>query len=331
MKENNIVSKPSLLGLIRERISKFGELGIFLALILLSLVIGITNPAFFNPDNLMNILRTSSYIVIIAIGQTLVLILGGFDLSVGSVMGLGGLVAAACMNMLGLGIGLSILIALLAGALFGIINGTLIVRVKMPPFIVTLGTLYIARGLVNVITKGRNVFPLAEGFDVLGNGDLFGVPYSVVIMIVLLVVTSLILKRTVFGRYVMAIGGNEETTRLSGINVALIKQLVFIVTGILAAFAGVIVTSRMGTGQTNLGTGWELTTVAACLIGGTSTFGGKGTMFGTFVGAMLMSVLTTGMVLMRISTYYQNIVLGCIIIAAVALDLSNRRKTGDIV
>ena len=331
MKENKTAAGRVFSGQMLSVLGKFNELGIFLVLIFLSLIIGVVNPSFFGADNLMNILRTSSYIVILSIGQTLVLILAGFDLSVGSVMGLGGLVAAACMNMLGLGIGVSILFALLAGASIGFINGLLIVRAKIPPFIVTLGTLYIARGLVNVITMGRNVFPLADGFGVLGNGELFGVPYSVIIMVILLIAASWMLKKTIFGRYIMAIGGNEETAKLSGINVPLVKQIVFVITGMLAAFTGIIITSRMGTGQTNLGTGWELTSVAASLIGGTSTFGGKGTMFGTLIGAMLMSVLTTGMVLMRISTYYQNIVLGCIIIGAVALDLSNRRKTGDIV
>jgi ribose/xylose/arabinose/galactoside ABC-type transport system permease subunit len=331
MTDSNRSNKRIIFSKVKERLNKFSELGIFLSLIALSLVIGFTNSAFFGVDNLMNIIRTSSYIVIIGVGQTLVLILGGFDLSVGSVMGLGGLVSAACMNMLGLGIGLSITLGILAGGAIGLLNGTLVVRAKMPPFIVTLGTLYIARGLVNVITRGRNVFPLADGFEKLGNGELLGIPFSVIIMVFLLVASTYMLKKTTFGRKIMAIGGNEHTARLSGINIGFIKQIIFVITGMLAAFAGIIITSRMGTGQTNLGTGWELTVVAACIIGGTSTFGGKGSMFGTLIGALIMSVLTNGMVLMRISTYYQNILLGAIIIVAVGLDLYNRRKTGDIV
>ena len=322
----------AVLKAIGERFGKFNELGILIALIVLCLVFGASNPSFWGVDNIMNIVRASSYLVIIAVGQTMALILADFDLSVGSQMGLGGIVCAAGMNMLGLPILVSILLALGVGALIGITNGILIVRAKIPAFIVTLGTMYLARGVANVITQGRAVYPLTPGFEFLGNYQLFDiVPLSVIIMAVILIVVTFVLKRTVFGRYMFAIGGNVETARLSGINIGLVKLIVFMCAGIFAALSGIIVTSRMGTGQTNLGMGYELQSVAASLIGGTSTAGGKGSMVGTLIGTLIMNVLTNGMVLMRVNVYFQNIVLGVILIGTVGFDLYNRRKTGDVV
>ncbi|MCD4669765.1 MAG: ABC transporter permease [Actinomycetia bacterium] len=280
----------------------------------------------------MNILRVMSYTVIVAVGQTLVLILGGLDLSVGSVIGLGGIVSAFCMVNLGLPVPVSIIAGLGAGCIIGLLNGLFVVKLRIPPLIVTLGTLYIARGIVNVITMGRPVYPLPESFGILGNGEIFSIQYSIVIMVVFALIIHFILKKTAFGKYIFAIGGSEETTRLYSINVNKVKFIVYIICGFLAAFSGIIMTSRMGSAQTNLGTGWELKVIAAVIIGGTSVLGGSGTILGTIIGAGVMSVLSNGMVLMRVSPYWQNIVIGMIIIFAVGLDMYKRKyKTGGVI
>lgn len=317
---------------IKNKLTEFNELGICLVLVVLCIIIGFVNSNFWSMDNVMNIIRSSSYLAILSVGQCMVLLLGDFDLSAGNLMGTAGIVCAVGMNVLGLPIWVSILMGLAVAAVFGFVNGTLIVKARIPAFIVTLGTMYIAKGVTNVITEGRSVFPLAEGFDFLGNYELFGfIPFSVVIMIVLLVAADFVVRKTVLGRQIMAIGGNPEAAKLSGINSGKIKQGVFVFMGLCSGLTGIIITSRMATGQANTGTGYELQSVAACLIGGTSTAGGKGSMLGALIGCLLMNVITNGMVLMRINTYWQNIVLGIIIIGAVALDLYNRRKTGDVV
>ncbi len=333
-KNNEIQTKgpaSSRLNVILDKILKFNELGILIALFVLSATIGIINPSFFGGTNLMNILRTMSYTVIAAIGGMMIIIIGGLDLSAGSVIGLGGLIAAVCMKDLGIPVALSIILALAAGGLIGVLNAIFTVKFKIPPLIVTLGTLYIARGIVNIITQGRPVYPLPKSFDFIGNSEILSIPFSVILMLVLVVIVQFILKKTTFGRHIYAVGGNEETARLSGINIARLKSVVYIIGGVLAALTGIIMTSRMNSAQTNLGTGWELTIIASVIIGGTSTFGGSGTILGSIIGAAIMSVLSNGMVLMRISPYWQNIIIGAIIILAVGIDMYKRRKTGDIV
>ena len=325
-------SDMTLLNKAKYVLSQFHELGIFLVLVVLCLAIGIANPTFWGLDNIMNILRSSSYLIIIAIGQCAMLLLGAFDMSAGNVMGFGGIICAYGMNKLGMSIVASIVLGLLVGAMFGLFNGFLVVYVRIPAFIATLGAMYIAKGLTNVITEGRAIYPLADGFGFLGNYDLFGfIPLVVVIMLGLLIVSDFVIRKTVFGRQLVAIGGNPEVAKLSGINCNLIRMSVFVFMGVCSALSGIIVTSRMESGQTHLGSDYALLSIAACLIGGTSTAGGIGSMPGTLIGALIMSVLTNGMVLVRINTYWQSVVLGAILILAVALDLYNRRKTGDLV
>lgn len=314
-----------------KRINKMSELGILLVLVLLCTVVSLVNPTFYSFDNIMNILRTTSYVIIAALAATMVFITGGLDLSVGSIIGLGGLISGVCLAYFKLPVWVSIVAGLMLGVIFGLFNGLAIVKGKIPPLIVTLGTLYMARGLMNVITKGKPVYPLPESFNIIGSGTLLGVPYSVILVAVMAIIVHLILKYTIYGRYIYAIGGNEETSRLSGIDVELVKISVYIISAVCAALSGIVMSARMASAQVSTGTGWEMTVIASVIIGGTSMFGGSGTVLGTVIGALLMTTLTNGMVLMRVSAYWQNVAIGAIIIIAVAIDQYKRRKSGDIV
>ncbi len=313
-----------------KRIGKINEIGIMAVLIALCVLISIINPAFYSLTNIMNILRQTSYVTIVAFVSTLVFITAGLDLSVGSIIGLGGLISAVSIVYFHMPSWVAVIAGLLVGLLFGLFNGFTVVKGKIPALIVTLGTLYMARGFMNVITEGRPVYPLPENFNEIGNGTLFGIPYSVIIALVMLLIIHFVLKYTIYGRQIYAVGGNEETSRLSGINVDAIKISVYVLSAVSAAFSGIIITSRMGSGQVSTGTGWELTVIASVIIGGTSMFGGSGTVFGTLLGALLMAVLANGMVLMRISAFWQNVLIGAIIILAVAIDQYKRRKSGDL-
>lgn len=306
---------------------RFTEIGVLGALVLLCVVISIANPAFYSASNLINLARQTSYVVIIAIFMTMVIIVGGMDLSVGSVIGVSGIAVAMFLKM-GLPIPIAVVASMVVASLVGLFNGTLIVLVRMPAFIVTLGTMYIARGICNGLTKGVPVYPLPENFSVIGNGTLFGVPGSVFFVIMVAFILDFILKNTTFGRSVYAIGGNEETARLSGINVTRIKIMIYLLSSLAAAAAGVIMTSRIESGQTSLGQGWEMTVIASAIIGGTSMLGGSGTVLGTVLGAALMSVISNGMIIMNVSVYWQNIAIGAIIVLSVAIDLISKRRAG---
>jgi ribose/xylose/arabinose/galactoside ABC-type transport system permease subunit len=293
------------------------------------LIIGGINHRFFLFQNITDILRTTSYVLIIASAATFVFIMAGLDLSVGSVVGLSGMIVGLLMTT-GVPILISILLAVIMSALIGLFNGIAIVKWKIPAMIVTLGTLYICRGIANVLTEGKPVFPLPEAFNEIGGGKLFLVPYSVYIMILLAIVFGFVLKHTTFGRCVYAIGGNEETARLSGINVDLVKIAVYVLCSSCAGLSGIIVASRLGSSQVAAGTGWELKVIASVIIGGTSTFGGAGTMTGTVIGACIMSVIDNGLVLARVNTFWQNVLVGIIIVATVGFDQFRRNAKKEL-
>ena len=301
------------------------EVGVLIPLVVLSIVIGIINSAFYSFENLINVLRSTSFIFITAIGMTIVLVSAGLDLSVGSVMALGSYVTALALTN-GIPIPLCIVIGIATGMLIGIINGLVIVKLNIPPFIATLGMFYMAKGMVLIASKGIPIYPLPESFNVIGQSSLFNIPYIVIIALFLGVLADFILKKTTFGRNVYAIGGNSETARLSGISVDKLKLSFYVIVGGLAAFTGLLLASRMGSAQPSIGQQFELKVIAAVIIGGTSLFGGKGTIMGTFLGALFMTVLTNGMSLMRVSPYWQQFIIGAIIILAVAMDQYKRRK-----
>ena len=310
------------------------ESGIAIPLILLIVVVSAVNPVFLDIDNLLNIARQISFTFIIGIAMTFVLIGAGLDLSVGSVLALGGVICGLVLRalMMVMPLWIAIVIAILLGILMGVItgmfNGIVVTRFKIPSLIVTLGMMYIARGVVQVLTRGNPVYPFPDEFNNLGQGYLLGVPNVVYVAVVLGILAHIVLTQTAWGRAVFAVGGNTETARLSGINVVKILTSVYILCGVASAITGVLTASRLASALSNAGTGMELQVIAACIIGGTSMFGGSGSILGTLIGAAFMSIIANGMVLMKISVYYQSIVIGAIIILAVGIDQFRRRRGG---
>ncbi|MEK5078693.1 ribose ABC transporter permease [Solibacillus sp. FSL W7-1436] len=302
-----------------------GKLGPLLGLFLIVIVITILNPSFMTTDNVLNILRQVSISALIAFGMTFVILTGGIDLSVGSTLALTGAVAA---TMLASGIDpvLTILAALLLGAVLGAVNGVIIAKGKVAPFIATLATMTIYRGLTLVYTDGRPVSDLGNEitFQMLGKGYFFGIPVPVCTMILAFIALYVIMHKTTFGRRVYAVGGNESASKLSGINVDRVKIAVYSLTGMLAALSALILTSRLNSAQPTAGTSYELDAIAAVVLGGTSLTGGKGWIFGTLVGALIIGVLNNGLNLIGVSSFFQQVVKGIVILIAVLID---RKKT----
>jgi ribose/xylose/arabinose/galactoside ABC-type transport system permease subunit len=316
-----------LLKTVRGKISRINEAGILIILIGICVIISIIQPVFLSQANILNLLRTTSYVIIVACLTTLVMISGGLDLSVGSQIGLGGILVSTLM-INGIPIILSIIITLVLNSIIGLFNGYIIVKRKIPPMIATIGTLYIARGICNVITRGNPVYPLPPDFGKLGNGTLFFISYSVYIALAVVLAVNYLLCNTTYGRSIYAIGGNQDAARLAGIAVNKIKMSIYILSSLSATLVGIIMTSRIESGQVSLGTGREMTIIAAVVIGGTSALGGSGTILGTVIGGFLMSVVENGMVLMRVSVYWQSVVIGVIMIAAVLIDLLQKERAG---
>jgi inositol transport system permease protein len=316
--------------------SVFSKYGIFLIFAAMILVASMLSPAFVTSTNLINVVRQMSIVGLIALGVTGVIVSAGIDLSSGSVVGLTAVVAASLAQMpdyaaafypgLHLPLIFPIVAACAVGALVGLINGSLVAKARIPPFIATLGTYTAIRGVANLYTGGRPISNLTDDYDFIGQGDVFGVPVPIIILVVMAVVTHILYAHTKFGKYIYAIGGNEQAARVSGINAARYKMLIYVYASFLAGLAGLVVSSRIGSGQPGLGVGYELDAIAAAVIGGTSlSAGGIGTVAGTIVGALIIGVLNNTLDLMNVSAFWQQIVKGCIIVGAVILDqLKNR-------
>jgi inositol transport system permease protein len=314
----------------------FSKYGIFLIFAVMVLGASLLSPAFLSSTNLINIVRQMSVVGLIALGVTGIIVSAGIDLSSGSVVGLTAVVAASLAQSpdntasfypgLHLPLIVPVVAACLVGALVGLINGSLIAKTRIPPFIATLGTFTAIRGVANLYTSGRPISDLTDDYDFIGQGDVFGVPVPIIILVVMAVVTHILYAHTKFGKYIYAIGGNEQAARVSGINAARYKMLIYVYASFLAGLAGVVVSSRIGSGQPGLGVGYELDAIAAAVIGGTSlSAGGIGTVAGTIVGALIIGVLNNTLDLMNVSAFWQQIVKGCIIVGAVILDqLKNR-------
>jgi inositol transport system permease protein len=316
--------------------SIFSKYGIFL--IFAAMVVGasILSPAFLSSTNLINIVRQMSIVGLIALGVTGVIVSAGIDLSSGSVVGLTAVVAASLAqspdNTAAFypGLHLPLIVAVLAacavGALVGLINGSLVAKTRIPPFIATLGTYTAIRGVALLYTGGRPISDLTDAYDFIGQGDLFGVPVPIVILVVMAVVTHILYAHTKFGKYIYAIGGNEQAARVSGIDASKYKMLIYVYASFLAGLAGLVVSARIGSGQPGLGVGYELDAIAAAVIGGTSlSAGGIGTVAGTIIGALIIGVLNNILDLMNVSAYFQQIIKGCIIVGAVILDQLKQR------
>ena len=309
------------------RLSEKSELGIAVPLLLLIVIVGVVNPVFFNVDNIINVLRQSSFTFIIGVAMTFVLVGGGLDLSVGSVLALGGVISGLAL-LAGVPIWISVVLGVLAGVVVGLFNGIVVAMFKIPSLIVTLGMMYFARGVVQVLTRGNPVYPLPEAFNFLGQGFIAGVPVVVIAAAVLGIFGHVVLTQTAYGRSVFALGGNRETARLSGINVQRVTIWVYVLCGAASGLTGVLTAARLASALSNAGSGMELQVIAGCIIGGTSMFGGSGSILGTLIGVAFMNIIANGMVLMKISVYYQSMVIGAIIILAVGIDQYNRKRRG---
>ena len=299
---------------------------VFIILLANCLVFAAGSRDFLATSNLLNVALQTSIIAIVAIGMTFTILTGGIDLSVGSLMALCGALAAGLAVRQGLGTYGGIGLALLVGPLLGVVNGLLIIKGGMPPFVATLAMMTVGRGLTLVYTQGRPIAGLEKDFIFWGTGRQLGIPVPVILMVVLFLVAFVVLRYTRFGLYVYATGGNEETTRLAGVSPNKIKLAVYVVSGFTAALGGVLLTARLWSAQPNAAVGWELDAIAAPVLGGVSLFGGVGSIGGTVVGAFIIGVMSNGLNLLGVPSYYQQVIKGIVFILAVMLDLLTKRR-----
>jgi ribose/xylose/arabinose/galactoside ABC-type transport system permease subunit len=299
--------------------------GTLIGLLALCAVLSALTPHFLSVSNLINVAQQTSINAIVAVGMTFVILSGGIDLSVGSLVALSGVVLGLALQA-DQPLVVAILAALVVGVACGQLNGLLIDRGGLPPFIVTLGMMSIARGTALVITEGRPISGFDATFRTLATGSVGFIPAPIVVMGVVYVIAHLVLTRTTFGRYVYAIGGNEEATRLSGVRVHLHKPAIYAVSGLTSAVAAVILTARLNSAQPIAGMMYELDAIAATVIGGTSLMGGEGTLAGTLMGALIMGVLRNGLNLLGVSSFLQQIVIGGVIVGAVLVDTILKRQ-----
>ena len=315
---------------IKERmISWFKSImGPLIGLILLSLIFSLTSEKFLTIPNMLNILKAVSTNIMLASSMTLIIIMGGIDISVGSVVGLSGVLAATLITKFSMPIYIGFLVALLVGFFFGAFNGYVISRTAIAPFIVTLATQNIARGICQVLCDGIPVRCATDSFTIIGTKNIFGVvPIIVVYSLFFAVLVSIFLNRTKTGVGIYAVGGNRTAARYSGINVKRIETLPYIISGVFAAFCGFIWTARLGSATPTLGVNFELDAIAATVLGGTSMTGGIGRLSGTMIGVLIIGVINNGLVLMDVNSFYQLIVKGIVILTAVLIDLMRKKAS----
>jgi len=301
-----------------------GRYGIILALIILAVALSFLSPYFLTINNLFNVLLQASINLIVAVGMTFVITSAGIDLSVGSIVALAGMVMADAMSKK-MGLPIAVGLALVVGTLSGCLNGILITRLRLPPFIVTLGTMSILRGLALIYNQGRPIYGLPQAELQAISGYVGPIPIPVIIALSVAFLFHMVLHHTTIGEYTIAIGGNEEAARLSGINVTRYKVIIYGISGLMCGLAGIVLTARLSAAEPIAGMLYELDAIAATVMGGTSLMGGEGTIVGTIIGALIMSVLRNGLNLLNIQSYYQQVVIGVVIVLAVALDRLRKR------
>jgi ribose transport system permease protein len=315
--------EPARPSFAKEFIRRFTPVLILLGL---SVILTILNPDFLTASNLINVVLQGSILAIVAIGQTYVMLTAGIDLSVGSLVALGGALAAGLAVKAGLGTYPAILVTLLVGALLGGVSGLLVVKGNIPPFVSTLSMMAIARSLMLVYTQGKPIAGLGEDFTFWGTGVVLGIPMPVVVMVVVASGAALLLNQTRFGLYTRAVGGGEETLRLAGVKTGNVKLAVYVISGILATLGGILLTARLWSAQPSAGTGMELDAIAASVLGGTSLMGGVGSVGGAIIGALTIGVLSNGMNLLEVPSYYQQVVKGLVFVLAVLLDFATKGR-----
>jgi ribose transport system permease protein len=312
---------------IFRRLLEQRELSIFIVVLIVAAGLRIASPNFLSQANLTALVLGLSFNAIVAVGMTVLLISGGFDLSVGASLALAGAVAGMVMTKFGMPAPIGILAGLAAGALVGVANGLIIAKVGVNPLIATLGMQQVARGIVFLLTSGLGIPNLPDEFNVIAQGKLFSLQFPIYIMLVVVIVGEILLRRWRFFRQSYFIGGNERSARLSGINVDRVKIINYVLMGTLAALSGVLLTARMGTASVSAGLGVDLQVISACVIGGASLAGGEGSVLGSLLGVVLMALILNGLNLLGINPYWQTIVIGGVLILTVAVDALNRRRS----
>jgi len=325
MEQNSVAVNNDLVNKKKSKKMVFEKMFSLLALVLLSVILSILSPYFLTTENLLSIGLQTAIIAIIALGMVFVIISGGIDLSVGSIVALSGIITAQLL-VAGVPLLITLIAGIAAGGVLGFVNGFIIAKGNLPPFIVTLGMMGVARGLSLVLTDGLPISSLPESFTFLGNGRILGIPVPVVILIVVALIAAFVLSKMIFGRYVYSIGSNEEAAHLSGINVTFNKIMIYAICGLMSGLAGILMAARLVSAQPSAGTGYELDAIAAVVIGGASLAGGVGTVGGTIIGAFIMGVLRNGLNLLDVSPFWQQIAIGVIIVLAVYLDQVRRKK-----
>lgn len=303
----------------KKLVQRSSTISIFLILVVMCAIMAIVSPAFIKISNILSTARSFSAIAVAGIGVSMIIITGGIDLSIGSAYGLAGVISAMLV-VSGMPLIPGILGGMLLGSVVGVLNGLMVVYLKLPPFIATMGTMQIARGVCYIITQGYPVNNLPAEYTVLGQGYLLGIPVPIWVMVFVAILFAIFLNMTTTGRRIFALGGNEEATRISGINTKRLKVLVYTLGAALAGLAGIITASKLGVGQPTAGIGFEMDAIAAVVIGGASLSGGEGTVTGTIIGAAIIGVLRNALVLLAVDSYWQTLIIGCVIILAVTID-----------
>lgn len=297
----------------------------YLFLVLMCIVLAIASDKFLTPTNLITIIKQISIQSVVAIGMTMIIISGNIDLSVGSIVAFCSVVCAMIMNK-GLPVIVAIVVAIAAGALFGLITGGVTAKLKLHSFLVTLALMTAIRGMAQTLTNGRPVAGLPDGFGKIASGSIGPIPFLVIYMVILYAVFMYIMKYTAFGRSIYAVGSNQESARLSGINIEKVKTLVFVLSGALCGIAGVLLTAKVRSGDPTCANAWEMDTIAGAIIGGTSMMGGEGKLGGTIIGLLFVGILANGMVLLGVSAYMQSVIKGLVIFLAVIINSIQKRS-----
>ncbi len=322
-KEFNIFDK--IINVVKKYIKE--NAGILVGFVTLCVILSIISDAFFTKDNILNVLRQASVNANLAVGMTLALIIGGIDLSVGSILGLSGTVTAGLIAINNIPVAPAVLIGLSLGTFLGFVNGKIIAKTGMPPFIVTLAMMQIARGIAYVYTGGMPIRVMHDQFNFLGNGYLGFMPLPIIYSLILMLGVGYILSKTKLGRHIYALGGNVDAARFSGIKIGNIQIFVHTLIGFLAGFTGIVLCARMYSGQPSVGSGYEMDAIAAAVLGGTSFTGGIGRIGGTLIGVLVIAVLNNGLNLLNVNSFWQLIVKGLVILVAVYFDMTKKKKS----
>lgn len=309
-----------------KKVYKSSIFGIGMIFLALCLIMTIATDKFMTSTNVISVIRQFSFISIMAIGECMVIVTGGIDLSVGSVFAFSSVICVMALSA-GIPLVIALLIGIASGMTFGFLNGIFITKVKLPPFISTLGMMSIARGLSYGVTAGFPINTKSPEFSFIGQGYIGFIPVPVILLILIGIITTIFLKKTVLGRQIYALGGNEEGARVSGVNTKKVKIIVYMICGGLAAISGITTAARLGVAQSTAGIGYELDAIAAVIIGGASVKGGSGTVVGTIIGAAIMGVLRNALVLLSVSAYWQQAIIGCVILFAVSIDQLRNRNS----